>query len=269
MFGSTRYMNNRFLMPVLGVLVAIGITATMDANGLTAFSALPLLPLLVIYWILERLPRRAVGFVLGRPQDYLLAALYPIAVLAIVTLIAIGAGGAHIEDTHWQKAALNFALIALSTVIAALLTEEGFFRGWLWASLRKRGASTAIVLLCTSVAFALWHLSYATLAKGYILPPVQVVLFIGNAAIIGAIWGLMRSISGSIVVSSVSHALWNGGAYVLFGEGPKSGPLGLPNTIIFGPEIGVIGLTANLLFLVALCVWRFRHPKGLAPKDTL
>jgi len=44
-----------------------------------------------------------------------------------------------------------------------------------------------------------------------------------NAAVMGAIWGLMRLLSGSIVVSSLSHALWNGAAHVLFGEGPKAG----------------------------------------------
>jgi len=252
-------MSNRFLTPILGVLVAIGITATLDANGLTVFSALPLLPLLIIFWSLERLPLRAIGLVWGRAQDYGLAALYPAVVLGLVTLIAIGFGGANGENMHWQKAATNLVAIALSTLIGALLTEEGFFRGWLWASLRKRGLSVVDVLIFTSVAFALWHLSYATLAKGYILPPAQVVLFIVNAVVIGAIWGMMRAISRSIVVSSFSHALWNGAAYTLFGEGPKSGPLGLPNTIVFGPEIGVIGLAANLLFLTGLYFWRFRH----------
>lgn len=267
-------MSTRFLIPISGVLVAIGITATLDANGLTVFSALPLLPILAIYWTLERLPRRAVGLVWGRAQDYALAALYPAVVLCVVTLIAVGFGGTHIESVHWQKAASNFAAITLGTVLGALLTEEGFFRGWLWASLRKLGLSTAIVLICTSVAFALWHLSYATLAKGYILPPAQVVLFIVNAAVIGAIWGLMRSISGSIVVSSVSHALWNGAAYALFGEGPKSGALGLPNTIVFGPEIGVIGLVANVCFLAGLYAWTLRTRQSerldsVAPLDRL
>jgi membrane protease YdiL (CAAX protease family) len=264
----TKNMSNRFLVPILGVLVAIAITATLDANGLTVFSALPLIPLLAIFWSLERLPRRDVGLVWGRARDYGLALVYPTVVIAVVTLIAIGAGGAYIDGTHWNKAVLNFVVIALATVIGALLTEEGFFRGWLWASFRKRGMSTGMVLICTSVAFALWHLSYATLAKGYTLPPLQVALFILNAAVIGAIWGMMRSISGSIVVSSVSHGLWNGAAYAFFGEGPKSGPLGLPNTIVFGPEIGVIGLAANVLFFFALYFWYFRQRKGVVFNNT-
>jgi hypothetical protein len=64
--------------------------------------------------------------------------------------------------------------------------------------------------------------------------------------------------SGSIVVSSVSHALWNGAAYAFYGEGPKSGPLGLPNTIVFGPEIGMVGLAANVVFFVGLYLWASR-----------
>ena len=48
------------------------------------------------------------------------------------------------------------------------------------------------ILIVTSLAFAAWHISYATLAKGYILPPVQVTIFIANAAVMGAIWGLLR-----------------------------------------------------------------------------
>lgn len=118
------------------------------------------------------------------------------------------------------------------------------------------------MLFATSAAFALWHLSYATLATGYVLPSLGVVIFILNAAIIGAIWGSMRSMSGSIVVSSVSHALWNGGAYAFFGEGPKAGALGLPNTIVFGPEIGIVGLGANALFLAALYIRARRSAAG-------
>jgi len=47
-----------------------------------------------------------------------------------------------------------------------------------------------------------------------------------NATLIGLSWGLMRLISGSIIVTSVSHGVWNGMAYVLFGFGEKTGALG-------------------------------------------
>ena len=75
-----------------------------------------------------------------------------------------------------------------------------------------------------------------------------------NAAVLGAIWGMLRSISDSVVVASVSHGLWNGGAYVLFGYGTKVGALGVTQTSIFGPEVGFVGLLLNLAFAFAL--WR-------------
>ena len=58
-----------------------------------------------------------------------------------------------------------------------------------------------------------------TLSTGFDLPRAQVPLFLVNAALMGAIWGALRLVSDSIVVSSVSHGLWNGLAYALFGYG--------------------------------------------------
>jgi hypothetical protein len=73
-----------------------------------------------------------------------------------------------------------------------------------------------------------------------------------NAAVIGAIFGLLRWMSGSVIVASVSHGVWNGGAYALFGFGIKTGALGIKNTAMYGPEIGLIGLALNVMFVVAL-----------------
>ncbi|HEY7993579.1 MAG TPA: CPBP family intramembrane glutamic endopeptidase [Candidatus Eremiobacteraceae bacterium] len=247
-------MPRSLIWPAAGVAAAIAITATMDANGLTDFSALPLIGLLVLFWYLQRLSRTSVGFVWGKARDYALAIAYPVVVLGAVVAVSIIAGATHTAGTNWTKAVTNIALVGVSTIIVAIVTEEGFFRGWLWASLSKAGKNSTIVLLLTSVAFASWHISEVTLAKGYTLPPGQVVLFIVNAAVMGLIWGLLRSISGSVVVASVSHGLWNGGAYALFGVGPRLGALGVTQLAIFGPEIGVVGLVTNLLFAAVL--WR-------------
>ena len=248
------------LRPIAGAATAIAITASMDANGLTAFSALPLFPLMALFWYLDRFSREAIGFVWGRGRDYGLAAMYPATVLGAAAVIAMLGGAAHLADTNWQKAGINFILIAITTVIVAIVTEEGFFRGWLWAALTRAGLSPGNVLIWTSIAFALWHVSFATLAKGFALPPLQAALFIVNAAAIGAIWGLLRSLSGSIVVSSVSHGIWNGVTYALFGAGAKIGALGVVQTVIYGPEVGVVGLGLNLLFLCALWRWARAHP---------
>jgi hypothetical protein len=78
--------------PIAGLVLAIGITTTMDATGLSMFSALALTPLLGLLWLLQRFTRAQVGLVWGQARDYGLAILYPILVLGLVLLIAWLAG---------------------------------------------------------------------------------------------------------------------------------------------------------------------------------
>lgn len=232
----------------------------MDACGLSNFSALPLFPLMGLFWYLERLTRRSMGFMWGRWRHYGLAVLQPLLVLGLTALIAVAAGAVDVSRTDWRKAWINCALVGVSTVLVAILTEEGFFRGWLWASLERAGTSQNRVLVWSSVAFSLWHLSAVTLETGFDLPAAQIPVFLVNAAVIGAAWGLMRWISGSVIVASVSHGLWNGIAYSFFGFGTRIGALGIKETAIYGPEVGVLGLALNLLFVVAL--WRWRNARA-------
>jgi hypothetical protein len=98
---------------------------------------------------------------------------------------------------------------------------------------------------------ALWHVSAVALPTGFDLPARQIPIFLLNAAVMGAIWGVLRQLSGSIIVSSVSHGIWNGIAYALFGYGTRRGALGVSNTALYGPEVGLLGLGLNVL---ALCV---------------
>jgi membrane protease YdiL (CAAX protease family) len=240
--------------PVVGVLAAIGITTAMDANGLLAFSALPLFPLAAILWASERFSRKEMGLAWGALRDYGLALLYPVAVIGAVTGVAALAGVIDLTETDWSKAGLNVVLIAVSTILVAILTEEGFFRGWLWASLGRSGLGEARVLLWSSVAFSLWHVPAVSLETGFNIPARQIPVYLVNAVLMGAIWGLLRLVSGSVVVASFSHGVWNGLAYVLFGFGTRVGALGVEATYIYGPEVGVIGLGLNAVFAFAL--WR-------------
>lgn len=253
--------------PLLGVLSAIAITTAMDANGLSMFSALPLLPLLGLFWFLERLPRRSVGFTLGGWRHYGLAALYPLVVLGLVSLVAAVAGVVDISETDWRKAGANLALVGLSTFLGVILTEEGFFRGWLWGSLERAGQRPGRILLWSSLVFSLWHLSAVSLETGFDLPARQIPIYMVNAAMMGAIWGLLRWISGSVIVASLSHGLWNAGAYVLFGFGTKVGALGVEKTAIYSPEVGVLGLALNVVFFVIL--WRWWKGKDGEAADPL
>ena len=72
------------------VLAAIAVTTAMDANGLSAFSALPLLPLAAFGWWLERHSREAMGISWGRLRDYGLAIAYPAIVLGALVAICVG-----------------------------------------------------------------------------------------------------------------------------------------------------------------------------------
>ena len=244
------------LWVVVGAGLAIAITATMDAHGLTMFSALPLLPLAGALWYFQRFSRKQMGLAIGTPSGYAVALAFPVVVLSLDCAIAFVNGSTH-ASVLTQTAMVHALIGAVAGIIAVLLTEEGFFRGWLWAALGRAGLSNSATLAASATLFALWHVSYATTAQGYILPPGQVAIFITNAFVMGVIWGVMRSISGSIIVSSVSHSAWNAFTYLLFGEGPKIGLLGISQTALYGAEVGVIGLALNAAFAVTvLCVAR-------------
>lgn len=158
------------------------------------------------------------------------------------------------------RAGLNFALVSVSTILIAIVTEEGFFRGWLFASLERAAFKPGRILVWSSIAFSLWHLPAIALDTGFNVPAIQIPVFMVNAAAMGAIWGLLRLISGSVIVASVSHGVWNGGAYVFFGYGTKVGALGIGDTAIYGPEVGVLGLVLNLIAAAALWRWWKQAP---------
>ncbi len=232
----------------------------MDATGASAFSSLALCPLLALFWYLQRFSLREMGFTWGSVralQGYGLAVLYPVAVIGALAAIAAATGAMHSGAAPHYKHSLWLLLVTniAITIALAIVTEEGFFRGWLWASLDRAAQTKTTILIFSSVAFALWHWSAVLLPTGYNPPLAQVPTFMLNAAVIGAIWGMLRLLSGSILVSSVSHGVWNGLAYVLFGFGTNVGALGITNTAMYGPEIGLLGLILNLAVAVGLWTW--------------
>ena len=246
----------RALIPaVLGVVIAIAITTTMDATGYTMFSALPLIPLAGLFWFLQKFSRQQMGLVWGNLQSYGLALAYPIFVLGLVAVVALMGGAIDTSGADWNKAFLNMALMSSTGVIMVLITEEGFFRGWLWAALKRAGQTDLQVLIWTSLAFTLWHISAISLDTGFDIPAAEIPIYLINATLIGAVWGMLRMASGSVVVPSVCHAVWNGIDYPLYGFGEKVGALGIEQTHIYGPEVGMLGLGLNLIFAAALWFW--------------
>jgi membrane protease YdiL (CAAX protease family) len=240
---------------IAGLGAAIVITTTMDATGYAMFSALPLLPLAGLLWYMQKFSRVEIGLVWGRPYDYLPALAYPVIVLGLIAFIALVSGATATSASDWQKALINVALMSSTGVIMGLLTEEGFFRGWLWASLKRSGYSDMNVLVLTTLGFTVWHISAISLDTGFDVPAHEIPVYLINATLLGAAFGLLRAASGSIVVSSVCHAVWNGLDYPLFGFGEKVGVLGIDATHIFGPEVGLVGIPVNALAVLALYRW--------------
>lgn len=240
-------------MAVIGVVLAIAGTTALDAVGF-GINVLPLVLLFFLFWYLQRLSRVEIGLTWGLWTDYGLALLYPALVLALIGLIAWLAHAATFHSINWTNTLLNLFFQALTTAVGAIITEEGIFRGWLWATLQRARVTELWVLVLTSAAFAAWHISTALLPTPFHPALAQVPVYILNAGVIGFNWGLMRRRSGSIVVSSVSHGVWNSLVYVLFGFGTTLGVLGIHNTAVFGPEIGLVGLALNVAFAVVLWV---------------
>ena len=245
-------MNKKMLPAIAGTAIAILITTTMDATGYSMFSALPLFPLTALFWYLQKFSRAEIGLVWGPPYAYGLAIAYPVIVLGLIGLIALAAGAVDTSEADWNKTFLNMALMSSTGVIMVTITEEGFFRGWLWAALKRSGKSDAYVLVWTSLAFTIWHISAISLDTGFDVPANEIPIYLVNATLLGLMWGLLRQISGSVVVAALCHSVWNGIDYPLYGFGEKVGALGIEQTHIFGPEVGIVGVAINLVVVGAL-----------------
>jgi uncharacterized protein len=247
--------------PLVGVIAAIAITTTMDATGLSMYSALPLFPLAAILWAMQRLPRADMGLRLGRWRHYGLALLHAILVIGVLTALVLAFGKANTDAIEWNGVAKNISIGSAAGTLAVFLTEEGFFRGWLWAALRRAGLNETAVLMWSSLAFTAWHVSAVMLDTGFNPPPAQLPTFFLNAFLLGIIWGRLRAISGSILVASVCHSSWNAVAYTLYGFGTKAGALGIKDTLVFAPETGIAGLVLNALFAALL------FSRSFAPRE--
>jgi len=248
----------KYLTPLLAVFVAVAITATMDFTGYTNFSAFPLLGIIILFWLIQRQSKDEIGLIFGRLKYYGLALLYPLLVLGTAALIAYLYGDFSIAEIDREKDILNLLAGVIIGPLMLILTEEGFFRGWLWGAFKKAGMTPEKTLFITTGLFVIWHISAVTSGTEYGLPNTQVPIYLINAALLGLIWGMMRLISGSMIVPALCHAVWNAFAYGLFGFGEKIGMLGVTNTFLLGPEVGYLGIVLNGLFFL----WLWKKTKG-------
>lgn len=242
---------------LLAAFLAIVLTSAMDVSGYAQFSGLPLLALILLMWAVQRPGRAEWGLTLGNAAGYALALVYPIAVVGGLAVLA-AAAGMTTDAVDWAAAGEEIALMTASTIVAVFITEEGFFRGSLWAGLSRAGFPLGRTLVWTAAAFMLWHVSWAVFSIEGRLPLGQVPIYLLNIFLLGLAWGLIRHISGSVLAASVSHGVWNGLVYILFGYGAGAGVLGIAPVLIFGPERGLLGVLLNAGFVALL--WRRANP---------
>lgn len=242
----------KYRLPLLATVIAVAITATMDFTGYLMFSAFPLIVIIALFWFIQKLSKQEIGLKLGSLKHYGMALLYPASVLSLCALAAYLFGDFSPQNADWNTVAINVGVGSTAGILVLMITEEGFFRGWLWGSLKRSGLDDQKILLVTSAAFVIWHISAVVSGTEYGLPFTQVPVYLVNGMLLGLIWGLLRLISGSVIVPSVCHAVWNAFAYALFGFGEEVGALGIENTFVYGPEVGYLGILLNGAFYLWL-----------------
>lgn len=251
------------LWPVIGSVAVLVLSPVLEVATGSELAYIIVLPILIIIlWLLTGLSMREVGVRWGTPGSYGVSLVYPFVVMGMALLVVWMSGNIRLENFSWNEAGKDFLLMFAATVIGVIITEEGFFRGWLWGSLERLKHGPWIILVWTSVVFALWHIPVALIEQDFKLPAAVIPVYITNVFLVGMCWGILRKVSGSVLVPSVSHGLWNAFAYVLFGYGTKAGVLGVSAYNVYGPERGLVGIVLNVVSVVLLWRWWKRHDAG-------
>ena len=246
-------MKNAYKYGLIGyVLVMICSTIFPVIFHNEQLQALVIFPLILVlaYW--TKMNGKQLGLEFGSLRDYVWAILYPLSICLVIVVIALVTGNIG-KINYTNETTGKIVYLFLYTLILAFATEEGFFRGWLFGILERDKINPKLILLLTAVAFASWHLPLFFLDPSFAWSMLPI--YIIGGIIGGLTFGLLRYISGSIIVSSFSHALWNTLVYILFGFGSSIGILGIKTTNIFSPESGLLGLAFGIVFMVILWFW--------------
>ena len=247
--------HSRFFWPVLGSVAVVVLSPALELlTGEPAAYSFAVLGLLVLFWILSRMPRRRMGLTLGDGETHQMALLYPAVLIGAAALVVYFSGATSPEPINGGAFLGQILIMAIVTVIGALMTEDGFFRGWLWGSLEGEfGEFTTLVW--TGLVFAAWHLPVVLIEESFRLPMAQIPVYLANVYLIGVNWGVLRLASGSVLPAAISHGVWNGLVYVLFGYGTQGGLLGVSEVHLYDPERGWLGVALNGVAFWLLWLW--------------
>jgi membrane protease YdiL (CAAX protease family) len=263
MTGVTEDRKSGFGWPIFGSVALLVLCPALELiTGAEWTYMLPVVVFFFLFWALTRLSRTEVGFRLGGFGSYVASTIYALLALATVAAAAMLAGEGPPGDIDAGKSLILAAQMFAATWLGTIITEDGFFRGWLWGSLSRLRLGVRGVLVWTSVVFALWHLPVAIIEENFKLPPEVIPVYIGNVFLLGVAWGIIRFASGSIVVVAYCHGVWNGIVYTFFGYGTTSGALDITDYKLYDPERGFLGLAVNALAVVLLWAWASRVTKS-------
>lgn len=124
------------------------------------------------------------------PRSIIAAIAIGILLLAINVLAQIGKVDVGLEFS------LSAGLMILSTCVLTPVSEEMFFRGYLWARLQARGRSDGLITICTALLFAAVHLPNSLAA-------------LTNYLFMAFSFSLIRYFSGGIGLPIFFHAAMN------------------------------------------------------------
>ncbi|HOZ05906.1 MAG TPA: CPBP family glutamic-type intramembrane protease, partial [Arenimonas sp.] len=173
-------MNRALLGPIVGTAMAIAVNAAMDATGLSGLSFASLFPLVLIFWAMQRLPRKSMGLAMGSWRHYGLALLHPLLIIGVIAVVCLVAGVADVSRVNWLSARNDFLTTVAISIPLAILTEEGFFRGWLYGSLQRAGIGELRIMIWTGVAFSLWHIPAVSMNTEDAPPLAQIPVLLVN-----------------------------------------------------------------------------------------
>lgn len=127
------------IWPWLAISIATAVTTFMDFNGLTVFSAFPLIVISLVFWPIIGLSKREMGLTWGTWKSYRYGLMYPLIVLSLTGLIFHLWSGIQFNQELFQKEHIQLLAGIVIGPLMVLLTEEGFFRGLLWGRVSKSG----------------------------------------------------------------------------------------------------------------------------------
>jgi membrane protease YdiL (CAAX protease family) len=248
-------ISRQWMWPIGGAAAALIVSPVLElTTGIGETYVIWLAVVMAALWVGQKLTRREVGFTAGNVTSYVAALLYVVVIMAIVGFTALAVDAIHPTATVGRMAR-NIALNTVVTGVLTLVTEDGFFRGALWASFQRAGLTPVKTLIWTSVLFGLWHVTVPLIEPDFTQPLSKVPQYAIGSGLFGVAMGLLRMKSGSIVVPSICHGLWNATAYVLFGFGEKPGMLGIQDPTWLDPERGYLGFILATVAVVVLWLW--------------